>query len=236
MRLDFSGETVLAIVAHPDDAELLCAGTLARARNDGADVAIAVLCQGDKGQPAEAIADLAAVRREEMKAAAEVLGARLLLGERPDSGLVDDLATRQLVVELIRSVRPTLVLAHAPDDYHADHRAASCLAEATSWTCASNGWDSQQPALDAPPAVWWMDTVGMHDFEPGFYVDVSNVMETKENMLQEHTSQLRRSGDGDFAPLLDLMRQQAEARGMQCGVAAAECFRIHRAFKRVSAW
>lgn len=236
MRLNFNGETVLAIVAHPDDAELLCAGTLARARNDGAEVAIAVLCQGDKGQPAEAIADLAAVRRQEMRAAAALLGAQLLLGEQPDSGLVDDLPTRHLVVDLIRTVRPTLVLAHAPNDYHADHRAASSLVEATSWTCASNGWDSRLPPLDAPPAVWWMDTVGMHDFEPGFYVDVSDTMAIKERMLQEHASQLQRGGDDDFAPLLDLMRQQAGTRGMQCGVAAAECFRPHLSFKRVSAW
>ena len=62
MRLDFVGERVLAVVAHPDDAELLCAGTLARANADGATAGICVLCRGDKGQPAEPIADLPAVQ------------------------------------------------------------------------------------------------------------------------------------------------------------------------------
>ena len=49
MKLDFAEERVLAVVAHPDDAELLCAGTLARARACGATIGICAMCQGDKG-------------------------------------------------------------------------------------------------------------------------------------------------------------------------------------------
>ena len=62
-------------MAHPDDAELLCAGTLARAKADGAAIGIAVLCRGDKGQPDPPIEDLGKVRGGEMRAAAELLGA-----------------------------------------------------------------------------------------------------------------------------------------------------------------
>ena len=53
MKLSFKGERVLAVVAHPDDAELLAAGTLARAHRDGAAIGVCVLCQGDKGQPSQ---------------------------------------------------------------------------------------------------------------------------------------------------------------------------------------
>ena len=73
MKLDFSDERVLAVVAHPDDAEILCAGTLARAQDDGASIGIAVLCRGDRGQPEEPIPELGDVRQEEMTVA-EVLG------------------------------------------------------------------------------------------------------------------------------------------------------------------
>ena len=90
MKLDFSDERLLAVVAHPDDAEYLCAGTLARAKADGAEIGICVLCQGDRGQPAPPIENLAEVRREEMAAAAEVLGAALLRGEFSDGHLADD--------------------------------------------------------------------------------------------------------------------------------------------------
>src|SRR6185503_869823 len=109
MRLDFSGERVLVVVAHPDDAELLCAGTLARAREDGAAIGICVLCQGDKGQPDTPIENLAEVRQAEMAAAAGLLGAELLLAAIPDGDLADSNEQRSTVVALYRQFQPTLV-------------------------------------------------------------------------------------------------------------------------------
>jgi LmbE family N-acetylglucosaminyl deacetylase len=76
----------------------------------------------------------------------------------------------------------------------------------------------------------------MSGFEPGFYVDVSGFMPLKEKMLACHRSQMARSGDTSFSPLLDLMRLQARARGTQAGVEAAEAFRAYYAFKRTRAW
>jgi hypothetical protein len=55
-------------------------------------------------------------------------------------------------------------------------------------------------------------------------------------MLACHRSQLERGGDGDFAPLQDLMLRQAAARGAQASCPAAEAFRWHHAFKRVGAF
>ena len=235
MRLDFSGERVLAVVAHPDDAEVLCAGTLARARRDGATIGVCVLCKGDRGQPAARIANLTLVRRREM-AAAKLLGAGLLRGEFGDGQLFDGPAQRQKLIQIYRRFRPTLVLAHWKEDYHADHRAAGALAEAVSWYCASVGHKTQVPALDRPPALWWMDTMNMTGFEPGFFVDISDQMDLKRRLLACHESQLRRADDGDFAPLEEQMMRQATMRGAQAGVAAAEAFCVHLAWKRARAW
>src|ERR1035438_143533 len=129
MKLNFANERVLAVVAHPDDAELLCGGTLARARADGAAIGICVLCRGDKGQPAKPIPNLAAVRRLEMTAAARLLGAELFCAGVSDGTLCDSDVARQKLTAIFRRFRPTLVLAHAPEDYHPDHRAAAALAE-----------------------------------------------------------------------------------------------------------
>ncbi|MBA4149165.1 MAG: PIG-L family deacetylase [Verrucomicrobia bacterium] len=236
MKLDFSRDRVLAVVAHPDDAELLCAGTLARARQDGAAIGICVLCQGDKGQPNKPIRNLAAVRRKEMKAATAILGAELFLGEFADATLADGIPHRLKLVEILRQFRPTLVLAHAPEDYHADHQAASKLAEAASWSCASRGQKTKTAPQDAPPAVWFMDTINMSGFVPGFYIDISRYADVKERMLNCHKSQLARGTDGDFSPLNELMQLQFKARGMQSNVSAAEAFRQHHAFKRTQAW
>lgn len=236
MRLDFAKERVLAVVAHPDDAEYYCAGTLARAKADGAAVGICVLCQGDKGQPSEPIPDLAEVRRAEMAAAAELLGAELLRGEFGDGELVDAPEQRRVLIELYRRFRPTLVLAHSAADYHSDHRAASALAEAASWYCTSNGHRTQSPVMESQPVLWWMDTMNMVGFEPSLYVDVTNHVDLKRRMLQCHKSQLKRAADGDFSPLAEQMLCQCHARGAQAGVAAAEAFRVHLAWKRVRAW
>jgi N-acetylglucosamine malate deacetylase 1 len=236
MKFDFGSERVLAVVAHPDDAELLCAGTLARAKADGAEIGVCILCRGDKGQPSKAIKNLAAVRRKEMGAAGKLLGARLYFGENPDGELVDDRARRLKLVEIYRQFKPTLVLAHDLRDYHPDHRAAGQLAEAASWFCASRGQKTRSAAMNTAPALWWMDTINMIGFTPGFYVDISNYTDLKTRMLACHKSQLLRGEDGDFSPLAEMMQLQFTARGSQSGVAAAEAFQVHHAFKRLRAW
>src|SRR5438128_1226955 len=111
MRLDFAGERILAVVAHPDDAEVFCAGTLARAKADGAAIGICVLCRGDKGQPAQPVANLAAVRRKEMSAAAALLDAELFSVGFPDAELTDGVAERRKLLSVYRKFAPTLVLA-----------------------------------------------------------------------------------------------------------------------------
>jgi LmbE family N-acetylglucosaminyl deacetylase len=237
MRLDFAHERVLAVMAHPDDAELLCAGMLARAKADGAAIGVCVMCAGDKGlPPGERSAGLADVRRGEAKVAAEVIGATLHWFGSPDGELADTVTSRRQLMEIYRQFRPTLVIAHDPADYHPDHRSASALAEAASWFAASRGQESASPAIEAAPAVWFADTLDMLGFTPEFYVDVSAQLAAKEKMLRCHKTQLLRQGDRDFAPLTELMMRQAAARGAQAGVKAAEAFRAHKAFKRARAW
>jgi LmbE family N-acetylglucosaminyl deacetylase len=234
VRLDFSDERILAVVAHPDDAEILCAGTLARAREEGASIGIAVLCKGDRGQPEDPIPELGEVRREEMTVAAKLLGAQLFLGDVSDGTLLDEVAVHLELTEILRKFEATLVLAHDPADYHPDHQAASGIAQAASWYCASKGHETSSPPIPGPPALWFMDTVQMLGFEPGFYVDVTAQMDLKLAMLRCHESQLLRGGE--LPPLARTLELQARARGMQADVEHAEAFRIAPMMKRVRAW
>ncbi len=234
MKMTFANERLLAVVAHPDDAELLCAGTLARAQQDGAAVAIAVCCQGDRGQPEKPIADLGKVRKREMNAAGKRLGATVYHVGISDGQLVDDLATRRKLIEVVRKNKPTLILAHDPQDYHPDHRAASQLAFAASWFCASRGHKTASKSLPVPPALWYMDTIDMLGFDPGFYIDITDQLPLKLDMMRCHKSQLARGED--LPALADLIERQARARGAQANVAAAEAFRIAPLMKRIRAW
>lgn len=236
LRLSFADERVLAVMAHPDDAEILCAGTLARARKDGAEVALCVMCMGDKGVPAgPAPENFADVRRSEATEAAEALGAKLFWVASPDGELVDAPPERRKMVEIYRQFRATLVISHSMEDYHADHRAAGAIAEAATWFSASRGHVTQTGPLASPPALWIADTLNMNGFCPEFYVDVTEQLALKKRMLHCHRSQLQRWNDSDFAPLMDLMLRQTHTRGAQAGVESAEAFRSHHAFKRIRA-
>ena len=205
MKLDFAAERVLAVVAHPDDVELLCAGTLARTRADNAAVAMCTMCRGNRGVTAGESANersfgVSEMRQAEFTAAAQLLGAEVFFGGIGDGELEDTPDQRRVLVSILRRFRPTLVLTHSPNDYHADHRAASKLAEAASWFACSAGHITGEPPLERPPAVWLMDTVEMHGFSPGFYVDVSAHIQLKRDMLACHKSQLDRAGRFRFHP------------------------------------
>lgn len=235
MRLNFANQRILAVLAHPDD-EYLCAGTLARARDDGAAIGLCVLCRGDKGQPDPPIPNLAHVRRAEMAASAGLLGAELLFGDFGDGELFDAVESRAVLIDRYRRFRPTLVLAHAASDYHADHRAASALAEAVSWFSSSPGHHASSPPLETPPALWWLDTVDMHEFHPHFYIDISNYVDLKREIMRCHQSQIARGSGAGSSDMEAFLVRQTESRGAESGVRAAEAFRLHHAWKRVRAW
>jgi LmbE family N-acetylglucosaminyl deacetylase len=182
------------------------------------------------------IKNLAPKRRSEMLESGKLLGAKIFFGEFSDGTLADVAESRQKLVEIFRQFNPTLVLAHSANDYHADHRAASALAEAASWFCASRGQKTKSAPMETPPALWFMDTVNMSGFDPSIYIDVTRFLPLKERMLECHKTQLARGADGDFSPLSELMRLQSLARGAQSGVGAAEAFRPHNVFKRARAW
>ncbi len=241
MRLDFSGQRVLAVMAHPDDLELLCAGTLARAHQDGAAVGVCVMCQGDKGrapQQADSPQQLALLRQDEVRQALKLLDpqAACFFLQVPDSQLADTLQIRQQLMEVFRRFRPTLVITHYAQDYHADHRATAQVVQATSWIAASAGQASSHPPLQQPPGVWMADTVQGLGFEPHFYLDISPFLELKRRMLRCHESQVARATEEAFADLEQLLVQQAQWRGSQSGVEAAEAFQWLQQWKRVRAW
>ena len=165
---------ILAIGAHPDDLEIFAYGTLAAWRAMGADLALAVATDGARGgaQPPDT---LRAMRASETAAALAPLGSapvRMLgFGDgelRADAGLEHSL--RALIAEL----QPDLVLTHAPNDYHADHRALSMAA-------------SQAAGFSAP--VLWMDTLNGTGFTPTHWVDVTPHWPAKEDAIRAHTSQ-----------------------------------------------
>ena len=128
------GNVVLSILAHPDDAEFLCAGTLARLKREhGWDVHIASMTPGDCGSAEHGPDEIARIRRGEGKAAAAAVGATYHCLEERDLRVIYNEPALEKVVRLLNAVRPQVVFTHSPDDYHLDHEQTSKLVRAATF-------------------------------------------------------------------------------------------------------
>src|SRR5262245_7710247 len=189
---------VLSVLAHPDDAEFLCAGTLIRLiREHGWQAHVASMTPGDCGSADRPPEEISAVRRREGAAAAALIGATYHCLEERD--LLIFYAERPLerVTRLLRAVRPDVVLTHSPADYMLDHEVTSALARAAAFGAPIPNFFAGRghpPPLPHIPHLYYCDPIEGKDalgraVPPAFCVDVSGVVGTKAEMLAAHASQ-----------------------------------------------
>ena len=227
---------VLAVMPHPDDIEILCAGTLLRLREAGCEIHLATMTAGDKGSSTLSREEIAATRREEARRASEVLEAasyRCL--EFAHLEIVFDNPSRRRVAALLREIRPFLVFTTPPDDYIFDHEITSQLVRDASFnaTCPLYETDGGQPSLPYMPYLYYSDAVGGHDIlcRPSpvmSLVDISDQIERKAEALLCHDSQrswLRKQhGIDDY---VESMKRWSAKRGQVLGAAYGEAFCQH---------
>ena len=125
-----------AVVAHPDDADIFCGGTLAKHADRGDDVTIVYMTRGEYGGFDTTEAELAATREAEAEAAAETLGAEASFLDFQDGRVTYSLENRLTLVEELRELRPDVVLTHFRDDMHPDHRVTSRLVTDAYYMCS----------------------------------------------------------------------------------------------------
>lgn len=164
---------VLALGAHPDDIEIFMFGALAAWKGMGAELTFAVATDGAKGGklPPD---ELRRARRAEATAAAAHLDVVPRFLDFPDGGLVADSALIEALDRLIAETDPDLVVTHAPNDYHGDHRALS---------------DAVRIAVSFRTPVLWADTLRGAGFVPTHYVDITAHAALKAAAIREHVSQ-----------------------------------------------
>ena len=225
---------VLAIGAHPDDIEILCAGTLARYAAQGHRIWMAVFTCGDMGDLQVPPPKLAAIRKAEAQASAALLGAELLWIGVTDECVFPNEAQRRLMIDLLRQADPDVIFTHGPNDYHPDHRYVSQLVfDSYFQKGLPHLPGQQQPACRfGQAAVYYMDNLGGIEFLPTEYVDVSAVIETKCRMLACHKSQVKAMAELAHTDILDMVRVQGRFRGFAAGCAYAEGFRKLEAYQR----
>lgn len=216
---------VLAIGAHPDDVEGLCAGTLIKCAARGDHVTIMVATNGNVGSPTLSREEIAAIRKREAEASASLIGADLIWMDYDDEFLFHDRATRLAFIDAIRKANPDFMIVHGAGDYHPDHRISGEIAVDCRIPVTVPLIETAHPPMTKIPHVFFMDHIGGIGFEPEVYVDVSDVMELKSKMIRCHRSQdewLRHMYDSDYA---EMLTAPSGIRGKAIGVPYAEAFR-----------
>jgi LmbE family N-acetylglucosaminyl deacetylase len=221
---------ILVIVAHPDDAEFGCAGTVARWVGEGREVSYCIATNGNRGSddPAMSPERLAGIREAEQRAAARALGvADVVFLGYPDGELEDTREVRRDVVRAIRRFRPDRVVTQNPfpslNPYagHRDHRHAGRLALDAVYPYARDRLHFPELLAEGwqPHKVREVYLMG-HD-DPDIAVDITGTMEQKLAALRHHASQVR-----DFAGVEGRVRERAAQIGKPHGYTYAEAFRL----------
>ena len=227
--LEATPAVALAVYAHPDDADVACAGTLARWAKAGCEVHVVICTDGGKGTPDPDIdvSSLAARRVGELAAAAGIVGVASHHGlGKSDGELENTLELRAELVGWIRRVRPEVVLGHDPTAVffgqhyfnHHDHREVGwALLDALSPAAALPHYFPEQGPAHQVSAAYLSGTL-----EPDVWVDVTETIDIKVAAVGCHRSQLPESGS--WAD--DVVRGRAAEEGARAGVAFAEGFRL----------
>jgi LmbE family N-acetylglucosaminyl deacetylase len=224
---------VLAVLAHPDDAEIAAGGTLAKWAASGREVHLLVLTNGDRGSgdASTSRSALAATRLLETRAAADVLGLTDadVLGI-PDGELENTLTVREAVVRRIREVRAETVLSVDPTAVffeqryynHSDHRTAGWIALDAVFPGSGN------PHFFSEHLGEGIGVQEVHDVwlgwtnEPNHWEDISGFLQRKVEALAVHASQLT-EGIRFFEGVLS---EEAVEAGKKIDVEHAEEFRV----------
>lgn len=214
---------VMAIFAHPDDAEFLCSGTVARYVADGYRVHYVLATSGDKGSD-DALAtreQLAATREAEQLAAAHVLGVEEVTFLRhPDGEVEVNLAFRRELALVIRQHRPEVILTFDPwqrYQIHPDHRAVGQSTLDAVAAARDHLYFPEQLSKELREHrvhnVYFFAT----DY-PNHYVDITATIDKKIEALLCHSSQIPREG------LEERIRTRARLAGQAVGLEYAEAF------------
>jgi LmbE family N-acetylglucosaminyl deacetylase len=227
------GKRVLAIFAHPDDAELMCAGTLSLLKKRGWEIHIATMTPGDKGTVEYSREEISAIRKAEAKKSAVLIEGTYHCLEFEDVYVLYNRETINAATALIRKIQPGIVFTASPADYMVDHEMTSLIVQTA---CFSNGiknMEVDEPTFEPIPYLYYCDAMEGKNklgdpLPPAMYVNISDEISLKEKMLACHESQrnwlLKHHKMDEY---IHAMKRFAEQRGNETGVKYAEGFRQH---------
>jgi LmbE family N-acetylglucosaminyl deacetylase len=225
-------KTLMAIMAHPDDIDFGAAGSVAKWCSEGWTVYYVLATSGDKGthDPKMTPQELAAIREEEQRAAARVLGVKecIFLGY-PDGFVQPTMELRGQIVRLFRKYKPDIVLTW--DGFrgsfnHIDHRNIGiAVRDAVFPAVRDHLYYPEHAAEGLEPAFRVNEMLLSGSEEPNYFVDISAFIEKKADAMLCHASQVQTH---DREEMLKNLRQRGRRRGGRGLVESFKRVRIGR--------
>jgi len=215
----------MVIMAHPDDAEFLCSGTVAKWCKEGWEVTYVLVTGGDKGthDPTMHPEKLAAIREEEQRQACRVLGVKeLILLGYPDGFTSENAELRGQIVRLLRTHRPDVVItwdAFRGSFNHRDHRNVGQATMDAIYPIVRDRLFYQRDEEDGLESHQVNEVLLAGAADADYAVDITDVWETKVDAILCHTSQI---GDRTKEAFL---KERAEREAKEPGKPVEERFR-----------
>ena len=191
-----SEKAVLAVGAHPDDVEFMMAGTLILLKEAGYKPHIFTVANGSCGTAEYSREEIIRMRGEEAADAARVIRAIYHPGRVDDIKVYYNEDLLAHVSAVVRGVNPEIILAPSPEDYMEDHQNTCRLIVTAAFCKGMRNFETEPslPAVTGDTFLYHALPYGLHDgmrrrIVPGEFVNISDVIDTKQEMLACHKSQ-----------------------------------------------
>jgi len=196
VKMQGNKRSILAIFAHPDDIEFVAAGTLLLLKERGWDIHYMNLSGGDLGSLEQNREETRAIRTQEGRDAAAILGATFHDPISNDLEILYELETIGKIGAVIRQADPTIILTHALSDYMMDHENTARLTVSAAFVKGMSNYETDplQPAVATDTTIYHAMPHGLQTpmrqrVRAGLYVDTRSVHATKREALAAHKSQ-----------------------------------------------
>ncbi len=182
---------VLMIGAHMDDNDFRGGGTALKYIKDGHSVRFLSVCNGSGGHHELSAPEVAAIRRKEADAVADLTGIEYDVWDIEDCEIIANLENRKRMVRYIRQYKPDIIFTHRTNDYHADHRNTALLVQDASYLLIVPNFCPDVAALIHTPVIMhFYDRFKNPVFNPDVIIPIDDVIDEKYEMINCHVSQV----------------------------------------------
>jgi len=219
-------KNIMVAIAHQDDETIGCGGTISKLSSQGKNVYVVFMTDGSTGYTDENQApDIVSTRKSESYSACSILGVKdVMCLNNPTQRLTNNQPNFHMITQLIRKIKPEIVITHNHEDQHRDHRATFEIVKEATWKAG----ESSLPELGEPHQPRALLTCEVSDIirRPSIYVDIEEHFDSKLKAFSVYKSQKE-----IVRKYKDFMNGLSLVRGFESGCRRSEAFFVEKVYQ-----